>query len=55
MLAPLGHVLERRAQRDVLRALAGEASGNLDAPTLLATNGIIHDAMLTALKEIRGR
>ena len=28
---------------------------DLDAPTLLATNGIIHDAMLTALKEIRGR
>jgi methyl-accepting chemotaxis protein len=36
VLAPLGHVLERRAQRDVLRALAGEASGNLDAPTLRA-------------------
>ena len=28
---------------------------DLDAPTLLATNGIIHDAMRTALKEIRGR
>jgi myo-inositol-1(or 4)-monophosphatase len=28
---------------------------DVDAPTLLATNGMIHDAMLEALKEIRGR
>jgi myo-inositol-1(or 4)-monophosphatase len=27
----------------------------VDAPTLLATNGVIHEAMLRALKEIRGQ
>jgi myo-inositol-1(or 4)-monophosphatase len=27
---------------------------DVDAPTLLATNGLIHDEMLRALKEIRG-
>ena len=27
---------------------------DVDAPTLLATNGVIHDEMLRALKEIRG-
>ena len=31
------------------------AALDVNAPTLLATNGVIHDEMLRALKEIRGR
>jgi methyl-accepting chemotaxis protein len=36
VLTPLGHWMERRAQRDVVRALAGEAEGRLDDATLRA-------------------
>ncbi|MGH7286433.1 MAG: hypothetical protein ACREI8_00220, partial [Myxococcota bacterium] len=35
-MTPLGHWLERRAQRDVVRALAKEARGALDGETLRA-------------------
>jgi len=31
------------------------AALDVDAPTLLATNGVIHDEMRRALKEIRGQ
>ena len=44
----------------VLEEAGGRITGidgralDVDAPTLLATNGLIHDEMLRALKEIRG-
>jgi hypothetical protein len=36
VLTPLGHLMERRAQRDVLKALAAEAAAALDDSTLRA-------------------
>jgi methyl-accepting chemotaxis protein len=36
LMTPLGHVLERSAQRDVVRALEREARGELDGATLRA-------------------
>ncbi len=36
VLTPLGHVMERHAQRDVVRALAANAAGALDGATLRA-------------------
>jgi methyl-accepting chemotaxis protein len=36
LMTPLGHVLERSAQRDVVRALEREARGELDGETLRA-------------------
>ena len=36
IMTPLGHVMERRAQRDVVRALAAEAAAALDDATLRA-------------------
>ncbi len=36
VLSPLGHFMERRAQRDLVRALAAEANGTLDEATLRA-------------------